>query len=49
MQEKFDLKEMLKEIEEDEEGFQNKAKLASQDDIKKIFLAKKKKKEASHD
>jgi len=43
MREKYDLNEMLKEIEEDEKCARTSQGKASQDDIQKMLVAKKKK------
>ena len=49
MFDKYDLKQLMKEIQEDEKVGNGKAKIASQDEIKKMFLAGKKKRESIHD
>ena len=43
MREKYDLNEILKEIEKDENGTGNETGKVSQDDIQKMLMAKKKK------
>lgn len=43
MREKYDLKEMLKEIEKDEKGTRSEGGKVSQNDIQKMLMAKKKK------
>ncbi|MHB8770000.1 MAG: hypothetical protein ACYC7J_03305 [Syntrophales bacterium] len=49
MGEKYDLEQMLKEIEEDQQIGDEKGRIASQDEIRRMFLAKKKKKGVVHD
>ena len=43
MREKYDLNEMLKEIEADENGIRSKNQQVSQDEIQKMLMKKKKK------
>lgn len=48
MREKYDLNEMLKEIEEDEKGTHANQGKVSQADIQKMLMAKKKKEKETH-
>ena len=45
MREKYDLNQMLKEIEQDEKNVQDGRQKVSQNDIQKMLMQRKKKKE----
>lgn len=47
--ERYDLKQLLEEIKEDEHIGDEKPKIVSHEDIKKMFVARKKKKGTGHD
>lgn len=49
MLERYDLKQLLEEIREDELIGDEKQKIVSQDDIKKMFIARKNKKGTGYD